>query len=585
MNIINSRLLLIFFTAIVFFSYTKSSFVRPTDDFKELLVYSFVFIGGLVFIWRKFKEKNHFYPTNLITISITLYCAYIFANIIFTQTTINEGLIQGGRAFLFLFGFVLVAQLKKETQFLLLKYTVVGGFLVLLLSLVLLKGTFTPIIRPIGHVSYYTDYLYLLVPIAVIYTITCFRNKDWLPFLTFWVFASSFGFAILLMARRSASLAYIIALLLLISIWFLCYRKREKFHYEWMVIISIFLITFSLTYLSSKMRTPVDKLKSPRTSISRFQKIADQVTAGEIKKNSRFVFFLRSEKAIEEKPILGWGYGSFKYTYPKFASKDDDQPALFRKKNPRWLMHPHNEALFHLYEGGIVGFSFYILFILGVGFYSYKLIFRTRDIEENDRLLAIGLAVAFAGIFISNQFNTTATNAVVKFVLIIYLGVFYSLLKQYKLIKEISLSIKLRKVVVLPLLLLVHGLFSFSSIGQSLSSYFLQQAKLEARKGKETKIHHYAKYLAPNSYDSLARSSTVEIYMGHRDHAIALLEKAIELYPYVPITQYRLAKLYFKRGDIKKSHEILIANREMYPQYEQANNLLEQVEQQMSQSQ
>lgn len=85
---------------------------------------------------------------------------------------------------------------------------------------------------------------------------------------------------------------------------------------------------------------------------------------------------------LHEKPLLGWGVGSFDYNYlHRFSGVDS-------WVGKRTISHPHNEIALWLVEGGIAGFLGISLIVLG----GWQLITRVKE-KKNLALLSLPIPI------------------------------------------------------------------------------------------------------------------------------------------------------------------------------------------------
>ncbi|ETX44493.1 hypothetical protein P805_01830 [Serratia marcescens BIDMC 44] len=75
---------------------------------------------------------------------------------------------------------------------------------------------------------------------------------------------------------------------------------------------------------------------------------------------ARWTMFRDTLAMIAEKPLLGWGYGSFEYNFQHF--RINQTPPTVVTEIAR---HPHNEILLWWVEGGVVGLAGMVLIVLG----------------------------------------------------------------------------------------------------------------------------------------------------------------------------------------------------------------------------
>lgn len=64
----------------------------------------------------------------------------------------------------------------------------------------------------------------------------------------------------------------------------------------------------------------------------------------------RYNYLLIILKMILEKPIFGWGYGTFEYNFSRYVLAHPELPYVYKII----VTHPHNEFLYTWYQGGII---------------------------------------------------------------------------------------------------------------------------------------------------------------------------------------------------------------------------------------
>lgn len=98
-------------------------------------------------------------------------------------------------------------------------------------------------------------------------------------------------------------------------------------------------------------------------------------------------------ESFRDKPILGWGPENydiaFNAHYSYLAGKDEP-----------WFDSSHNQLLDVLTEGGVVGFSLYLFWIVGIFYAAAKLIKR----GPKDKLIGITLASTYLGFLVQGLF-------------------------------------------------------------------------------------------------------------------------------------------------------------------------------------
>ncbi len=119
---------------------------------------------------------------------------------------------------------------------------------------------------------------------------------------------------------------------------------------------------------------------------------------------SRPLIWSLSEKAISEKPVLGWGVDNFDRAY---ESHYDNQVMEISKGGEAWFDRAHNIFIDRAIETGYVGVFAYILAFLAVIGSMIYVIFYSK--EKNIQALAVFVSVYFVGHLMELQtaFDTT----------------------------------------------------------------------------------------------------------------------------------------------------------------------------------
>ncbi|RJP32134.1 MAG: hypothetical protein C4527_06560 [Candidatus Omnitrophota bacterium] len=206
----------------------------------------------------------------------------------------------------------------------------------------------------------------------------------------------------------------------------------------WVAAFVTFLILFaSVTYVNW-IRDPVllKPVISLRTSIlllvfmlivgvSALALLWEEVTAAfyrlaQLGEGSSFVerpFFYRAALAmIAEKPLFGFGIGTFAIQFPQFRS---DELSTYLPFKEFYVDHAHNEYLEIAAETGLVGLFFYLLVIALVTLKIWKTVMQCRSREN---LILIGLWCGMVGILIHNLFTVTLRHTPTAFLLWSILG-------------------------------------------------------------------------------------------------------------------------------------------------------------------
>lgn len=230
----------------------------------------------------------------------------------------------------------------------------------------LFAGVLGPLVGPaiyfaLASKEYLQKSYFLLIGLVAIATIVLTHTR-----------AVLFGLAVALMT------VFLIQLL----------SNRKKMAFRTLFLLTFFSIVTALAFFS----------------IPTFQKrISEGLTLKSASIKARMHYWRCTYELIKEKPILGWGLGTFPREYPAAQ-------IAIRNQNTRWshggtevVTHPHNELLLLLTEGGVV----LLIFVLSLwGFIlvqGIKLCLRSKTNQEI--LYKLGGISAFIVITIDSLFS------------------------------------------------------------------------------------------------------------------------------------------------------------------------------------
>jgi O-antigen ligase len=106
---------------------------------------------------------------------------------------------------------------------------------------------------------------------------------------------------------------------------------------------------------------------------------------------NRTVDWHASLQGVAEKPVFGWGSENFHVVYQRFFDPIVYSPG---HGNEAWALHPHNNTLEVLVNGGIIGGLLYLLVLTGLFFSLWKL-YKNRTIDAVGFSLLMGMFIAY----------------------------------------------------------------------------------------------------------------------------------------------------------------------------------------------
>jgi putative inorganic carbon (hco3(-)) transporter len=120
----------------------------------------------------------------------------------------------------------------------------------------------------------------------------------------------------------------------------------------------------------------------------------------------RFRLWRGSRAMFAAKPLLGWGPGTFRYVFPRFAPPE-------MKETERYNVSSHNSLLDTALQAGVIGLLTYAALIAG-GIQALRLVFKQfHSIAAHTEAAAIGGALASYLVGIQFGFGSLAVEAVI----------------------------------------------------------------------------------------------------------------------------------------------------------------------------
>ncbi len=172
---------------------------------------------------------------------------------------------------------------------------------------------------------------------------------------------------------RIAAVALVIGALSAGLLWCVLQRKKRSLRTVGFIGIAIGLAVSLIMAM---------ELFIPTTALHHFF-----VTQG----GNRTVDWQESVRGIQERPIFGWGPENFRVVYQRYLD-----PVVFSPGhgNEVWSMHPHNNTLEVLINGGLIGFVLY-LFMLASLVTGMIRLYRNGTLDRKTTVLLAGMLVAF----------------------------------------------------------------------------------------------------------------------------------------------------------------------------------------------
>lgn len=392
------------------------SVIAITPFFKIDSLY-FPYISGRVYLFRtlvlvafffwvwlalKNKECRPNFKNILVLAIILFFLSQIFVSFFsidpvfsfFSGLSRHDGVLQYGFWLLYFLLIISVFKEKRDWRIFFFVFTAASFLLSVLAWLGYppeqeLYGNF------FGNPAYFSGFLIF----SIGFSLLAFERKYFHPnrfhyFLP--ILAVFFCLTLIFTLIRGAFIGLAIGILVfcLLSVLFLK-RENKKIAFFCGIILLLFLVSAVLVFSFREADFVKNNYSLSRlTAIVDFQKSS---SAGE-----RLAIWQIALKAFQEKPIFGWGPENFAPAVNRYYNH-------WLGEKETWFDRAHNVPLEILANGGLVLFSFYVLWLFSVGYLIFK-------IGQKEKTLSFILAAVFSAYFLQGFFLFD--------VFAIYLGLF-----------------------------------------------------------------------------------------------------------------------------------------------------------------
>lgn len=543
----------------ILWTYTEA-LPRPFDDWKNTLFY----VGaGIAIIYLTMKrvvcrENPREGGTRFIVIIVSIYFALAIVSLIMAPTARYEGLLELARLILWLGAAWGFAQLTPRHWLWLMRITVISAALIGIMTWhphwmrALLHTYDTPFLAPIGHITYYGDFMALaLVMAAGLF----FRSTPVLWAIC--MLLIDIGLA--LSATRASLVGLAAALLLAIPLSYTTTRSFKSAIILFLVGVLNLAVIFAFPVKSMRGASASTRLlQSTALSTKLSNDTLDTVSSG------RWHTYITSLKIADRRPVTGWGLGSFRFVYPEFAHHNSHDTLV---SSATWYYHPHNEILHQATEVGWLGAA---LFIFGFGYLLYSGI-RTRD--DQNRVLLITALSGLTVAFVSWQFSTNFLFPVSRLMTALFVGMIW----KTSVVQSTGASNSPQPPLILRGGVIVIALATLLICANQASIYCVQREQMARDPRDKWHWAQWAVRLAPGAFDPLYIWATVALQTVPTSQAAPDVEALYASYPYVPAVLHMMGYLRAQQGNIPEARKLLQHALANDPTYTAAKQLLDQL--------
>lgn len=406
---------LFFLTPLVFYGWA-TTFSMTKETFAEISC--LILLCCWVWVLLNREKRISFLRTPL-TLPILLFLFSLLFSLM-RSGSLYISFLQLGVWGCFVFVYFLTLWATEEPKWICLFMiaSVMAGFLAGGYSILQFYGIELPIWREIsgrmrlfstfGNPNYLAGYLAASVPLVLFFI---FTGKKW---RIFWFLVIGTLYTSLLITQTRGAWAALFCSSIFILILLLIYKGRKFFYVNIANIIILALITGTITAIFS-FPNPLNlrewDVVKRGTSTLRFKSTASQ----------RLLIWKVAGDLIKEKPILGWGVGTFGVHYPQVQGE-----VLSEKENKEYIpqanrsINAHNDYLQIWVETGVLGLLIFLWIIIRF----YRRVFYVLRIHSSEHYFSSLLLI-----FLTGAMTSFLIHAMVSFPFhIIQNGIFFWLI-------------------------------------------------------------------------------------------------------------------------------------------------------------
>ncbi|OGQ23673.1 MAG: hypothetical protein A3I05_06170 [Deltaproteobacteria bacterium RIFCSPLOWO2_02_FULL_44_10] len=538
----------------------SSAWPRLFDDWKNTLFY---FGAGICILFQLMRRSSKpFVQFSAAGIFLSLYFIVLLCSL-FISSAPYESFLSFSRLLLWI-GLAWALLQRKDFPFRkLFIFTTISTALIVLQTFLEITDVFhlwtytviSKFFTPIGHTSYYGDVMMAHLPLAVFLFLTA--SRKWEKFFWAFLFVMIFGGLWVSLNRSSILGAFVSGLLFLFFLLRYRYLRWKPIMIATAVIaISLFLFTkYHSSFLSKNASDTFDifwnmkfDLKKGFSSQEAFHRFTSK----------RLKAYEITASMIREKPMFGWGAGTFRFTYPEYAKGHLNSSTV-------WFMHPHNEMLHQVAELGVLGviglFGFFVsLFVVGG-----KTLSKTEN--GHDQLLILTALAGLVGFLISWQFSVSFLFSLSRLMMAPFVAILWRYVSPILTVPAIKL-LSFRKIATAVVFASTLLLFMYH-----LSLYFLYESKNPENPHRLVSAK-YSYVLAPTAFDPLFNYASMNFLDGHFQEAFPAIEKLSEAYPYVPSVLLLTAQARLMEGKVYEAETLLQHAIRNDPKFDAAKSFL-----------
>ena len=421
------------------------------------------------------------------------------------------------------------------------------------------------IFSPIGQKNWASNFLSLALPSALVFhLLEKIKIKKIFCFVAIIIIYT----ALIICQSRGIWISVLLTIpiaLILIKISNLIRIFKDNKKYLIALLLSIILIT---AIYSTDNSLNQSCLTVPQKAVSLVNKEDYSI-------NMRLIMLNSTLKMIVQKPLFGFGFGTFNLNYPEYQGRYlNKNPGMVKYLSNTNVAEAHNEYIQFASEIGIIGLLIFLIII----FFFYKNswgLLRAKNLRKENKLIYLGMFLGINIFLIHCLFTFPLHVAFLGASFFIMLGlanyIYIDNLKEHSIFKiHISLrkSIKIFSIIGLcAIFLLTSYLYIIKPYIAEIYSFRGQEAYVVDNDLNDSIIYfEKAAELAPYNGRILLHLGSVYLKSNYLAESYAILKQAKNYYNDRSL-YYNLANNLRRSGNIKKAYDMYHEAVYLYPNY------------------
>lgn len=391
-----------------------------------------------------------------------------------------------------------------------------------------------------GHKNLFVLQLFMLEPFLLIGYL---KTKSKLKYAYLGIGLLILMLLISLLAR--AFMAGFITTLVVAFVLFLASKRQSNTSIKWKPILLVSLILIG--GIAGVFATKGDVQLLKRYNISKFSKSRNA--------QERMNLWSNTVELIKDRPIHGFGAGSWPYFYP---SKSVEKIPRLADGNLS-AARPHNDYLWIASETGIVGLLLYLSIFALVFYFGLKALFKGNQLEKNeseDKNAIIVLISFLTGYLVISFFDFPRERAELNFLLAILIGILAHLSSKEVSIKSLFQLNNTGQIAFKSVLIGLLGFALYVGYARYQGEVFTKKITVQFQKNNLKPIFGLIEKSKNLFYTVDPTETPMDFYACHlhrvqknREKAIEYCLSAIKESPYQLKVLLTTASLYGESGD------------------------------------